>query len=66
MLVFKFSSHSIDDLAQNWSQLTLSKREGPSCCLTHEDSSSDFYMVAKFLMKRARKVDVVARTFTPL
>ena len=56
----------MEDLTQNWSQLTLSDREGPGCNLTKDDSSMDFTIASKFLTKRALNVEVIARTFNPL
>ena len=56
----------MEDLTQNWSQLTLSDREGRSCSLTKDDGQKNFSIAAKFLTKRALSVDVIARTFTPL
>ena len=56
----------MEDLAQSWKRLTLSKREGPGCNLTPEHSTPEQSIVVKFLTKRAINVDVIARTFTPL
>ena len=56
----------MEDLAQSWSRLTLSEREGPGCCLTQEESSNEFFIAAKFLTRRVLNMDVIARTFTPL
>ena len=56
----------MEDLAQNWSRLTLSNREGPGCNLTNEDCFLDFSIIAKFLTKRALNIDAIAKTFNPL
>ena len=53
----------MEDLAQSWKQLTLSEREGPGCNLTTEHSTTEHYIAAKFLTKRAINVDVIAQTF---
>lgn len=63
---FTPSYQSMDDLAHNWSRLTLSDREGPNCCLTQANSSTNFCIVANFLTKKALNIDVIARIFTPL
>ena len=57
---------AMEDLAQSWNKLTLSKREGPGCCLTNEDSVKEYSIAAKFLTRRTLNIDVVARTFRPL
>ena len=56
----------MEDLAQSWKWLTLSDREGSSCNLTTEHSTTEHSIAAKFLMKRSINVDVIAQTFTPL
>lgn len=53
-------------LTQSWKRLSLSKREGPGCCLTAEESVNNFSIAAKFTTKRAINVDSIAKTFTPM
>ena len=48
----------MEDLAQSWSRLTLSEREGPGYCLTQEESSNEFCIAAKFLTRRVLNMDV--------
>ena len=55
----------MDELAQSWSWLKLSDREGPGCCLIDDDSKEKFSITAKFLTKRAN-MEVIAKTFNPL
>ena len=56
----------MDELTSNWNCLTLSDREGPSCCLDDELSSQEFFLATKFLTKRVVNVDAITKTFTPL
>ena len=56
----------MEDLAQSWTRLSLSEREGPGCCLTPEESVKTFSIAANFLTKRALNAEMIARTFTPL
>ncbi|KAL0006522.1 hypothetical protein SO802_014083 [Lithocarpus litseifolius] len=56
----------MEDLAHSWQRLSLSEREGPGCCLTSEESVTQFSIAASFTTKRALNVDSIARTFTPL
>ncbi|KAK9992436.1 hypothetical protein SO802_027421 [Lithocarpus litseifolius] len=56
----------MEDLAQSWTWLTLSDREGSGCCLLEEDRIEDFSIAAKFLTKRVINIEVIAKTFTPL
>lgn len=58
--------HPMEDLAENESRLSLSKREGPGRRHTKEDSTLDYSIAAKFLTKRALNVNEIARTFRPL
>ena len=53
----------MEDLAQSWKRLTLFEREGPSCNLTTKHNTTEHSIAAKFLMKRAINVDVIAQTF---
>ena len=48
----------MDDLAQSWNWLTLSKREGLGYSLTNDNSVIDFSITAKFLTKKAINIDV--------
>ena len=54
----------MDDLTQSWNRLTLSDREGPSCCLLDDDSSQKFSIAALFLTRRAISMEVIARRLT--
>ncbi|XP_050289951.1 uncharacterized protein LOC126728125 [Quercus robur] len=56
----------MEDLAQSWTRLSLSEREGPGCCLMPEDGVKTFSIAAKFLTKRALNAEAIARTFNPL
>ena len=56
----------MDDLAQSWNRLTLSDREGPSCCLLDDEKAENFSIAAKFLTRRAINMEIIAKTFTPL
>ncbi|XP_030970617.1 uncharacterized protein LOC115990998 [Quercus lobata] len=57
---------SMEDLAQSWTRLSLSEREGLGCCLTTEESVKSFSIAANFLTKRALNIEAIVRTFTPL
>ena len=48
----------MEQLTQSWTRLNLSEREGSGCCLTNEDSSTEFFIAATFLTKRALNYDV--------
>ncbi|XP_023891985.2 uncharacterized protein LOC112003988 [Quercus suber] len=56
----------MEDLAQSWTRLSLSEREGPGCCLTPEESVKTFSIAASFLTKRALNAEAIARIFNPL
>ena len=53
-------------LAQSWTGLSLSEREGPGCFLIPEESVKTFSIAASFLTKRALNAEAIARTFNPL
>ena len=42
---------TMDDLATNWNQLTLSDKEGLGCCLDEELSSLEFSIATNFSQK---------------
>lgn len=56
---------SMKSVTKNWSCLSLSKQEGPGCCLLEDLSSQEFIIAAKFLTKRALSVDAIVNTFNP-
>ena len=56
----------MEDLAQSWTRLSLSKRVGLGCCLTPKESVKTFSIEANFLTKRSLNAKAIARTFTPL
>ena len=56
----------MDNLAQSWNRLTLSNRDGPSCCLLDDDRSKKFSIATKFLSRQAINMEVIAKTFNPL
>ena len=56
----------MEDLAQSWTRLSLSEREGPGCCLKPKESVKTFSIAARFLTKRALNAEAIARTFNPL
>ena len=53
-------------LAQSWTRLSLSEREGPGCFLIPEESVKTFSIAASFLTKRALNAEAIARTLNPL
>ena len=61
-----FSINSMEDLEQNCRKLSLSEREGPGCSLTRDDGVPAFSIAAKFFTKRALRINVIAKTLTPL
>ena len=56
----------MDELAQSWNRLTLSNREGPSCCLLDDKKVENFSFTTKFLTRQAINMEIIAKTFTPL
>ena len=61
-----FCESVMEDLAQSWTRLSLTEREGPGCRLTPDESVKQFSIAARFTTRRAINVDSIARTFTPL
>ena len=57
---------SMEDLAQSWTHLSLSEREGPGCYLTPKESVKTFSIAGSFLTKRALNAEAIARTFNSL
>lgn len=69
--MFNFSElyhlhNSMDDITQDWSNLSLIDREKDDMKLTKKRPLEEFSLVARFLTSRALSMDAVARTFTPI
>ena len=56
----------MDNLTKAWSCLTLSNHEGTNLYLEEEEAVLEFFIVAKFLTKRALNIDTIAKTFNPI
>lgn len=56
----------MDNLAKNWSKLSLDIREGGGFHLTKERGSKEFIIAAKFLTKQVLNAESIIRTLSPL
>ncbi|XP_030958511.1 uncharacterized protein LOC115980404 [Quercus lobata] len=56
----------MDDLSSHWKSLSLSEKEGPSLTLKSDQATTEFSMMARFLVKHSINLDAIANTFNPL
>ena len=63
--LFLLFLNTVEDLTTNWNHLTLSDKEGSGCYLDEEVSSQEFFLHKVSNKKGERKIDAIAKTFTP-
>lgn len=56
----------MEDLAQQWRKMSLSKAEGTKCDLSKDKKVAEFVLAAKFFTRRSVNIEAVARTFRPI
>lgn len=56
----------MEDLANNWTKLSLSEKEGDKLDLKKNKKDQRFFLAAKFFSRRSLNVEAVAKTFKPL
>lgn len=64
--LFSFSVLTMDNITKAWSNLSLNDGEENRFTLKNSSRSSEFFIAAKFLTKRALNMEAVGRTFMQL
>ena len=56
----------MDNLMKHWGNMSLNDREGGDFQMNKDRSSSEFAIVAKFLIRRALNTEAIVRMFNPI